>query len=184
MISRDTEQMKGKKMRTQYFNMKEVRLSIAHIILWSLLTIGFFTYLTIEIGGKIERSPLYFISVIILYVLIVVVLTLHFTHRFFGPFERLRMQIRVIRSGNHRKRLTVRIHDDIYIRSFIQEVNKLIDSLETMHIVQKEVLEKAGEDLTRLRSMVESGGISQEELKKALASFSEKIETILSHEGN
>ncbi len=53
-----------------------------------------------------------------------------------------------------------------------------------MHIVQKEVLEKAGEDLTRLRSMVESGGISQEELKKALASFSEKIETILSHEGN
>jgi nitrogen fixation/metabolism regulation signal transduction histidine kinase len=176
--------MKEKKIRTKYFNLKEVRLSIAHIILWSLLTIGFFTYLTIEVGEKIERGPLYFFAVIVLYIVILVILTMYFTHRFFGPFERLKMQMRVIRSGDHQLRLTVRTHDDIYIRSFILEANKLIDSLETMHVVQKELLEKVREDLAHFRSLSEGGNISQEELKKALVSFSEKIEMLLKNEGN
>lgn len=176
--------MTEKKLRTKYFNLKEVRLSIAHIILWSLLTIGFFTYLTIEIGGKIERSPLYFVIVIAIYILIVVVLTMHFTHRFFGPFERLKMQMRVIRSGDHQKRLTVRTHDDIYIRSFILEVNRLIDSLETMHAVQKELLQKIRKDLAHLRSLSDGSNIPQEDLRNALGSFSEKIEMLLRHEGS
>lgn len=175
--------MKEKKLRTTYFNLKEVRLSIAHIILWSLLTIGFFTYLTIEIGGRIDRSPLYFVSVIVLYILIVVVLTMHFTHRFFGPFERLKTQMRVIRAGNHQKRLAVRIHDDIYIRSFILEVNGLIDSIETMHGIKKELLEKVGEDLKHLRLLSEDDNIPREELRKALDSFSAKVSMLLKNEG-
>jgi signal transduction histidine kinase len=122
--------MDDKKMRKKYFSLKELRLSIAHMVLWSLLSIAFFTYLTIELGERIERGPLYIIAVISIYALVVLLLTLIFAHRFIGPFERLKMQLKIIIAGNYHKRLNIRKHDDIYVNSFIVEVNKLLDRLE------------------------------------------------------
>ena len=92
--------MDKKKRQKKHFSFKELRLSIAHMVLWALLSVAFFTYLTIEIGEKIERSPFYFIIVLTGYAIIVIVLTLVFSHRFLGPFERLKTELRIILSGN------------------------------------------------------------------------------------
>jgi signal transduction histidine kinase len=165
-----------KKMRTKYFSLKEVRLSIAHMVLWSLLTIAFFTYIFIEIGNKIERSPLYLVVIVTIYMLIVVVLTMFFSHRFLGPFERLKTQMRIIQSGDHKKRLTVRSHDDIYIRSFIEEVNRLIDALEESHSFKEEFREKLYSELSTIKNLAEQSEGSKDELKQSILSFYERID--------
>lgn len=172
-----------KRMRTKYFSLKEVRLSIAHMVLWSLLTIAFFTYLFIEIGNKVERSPLYLLIIVTIYIAIVVVLTMFFSHRFLGPFERLKTQMRIIQSGEHNKRLTVRRHDDIYIRSFIEEVNRLIDNLEKSHSFKEDFREKLYSELSNIKNLVEQGETSKEELKQATLTFYERIDRIFKSEG-
>ncbi|TNF53437.1 hypothetical protein EP227_05930 [bacterium] len=172
-----------KRMRTKYFSLREVRLSIAHMVLWSLLTIAFFTYLFIEIGSKVGRSPLYLAVIVIIYMVIVVVLTMFFSHRFLGPFERLKTQMRVIQSGEHNKRLTVRSHDDIYIRSFIEEVNRLVDTLEKSHSFKNDFREKLYSELSNIKNLVEQSETSKEELKQAFLTFYEKVDRIFKSEG-
>jgi hypothetical protein len=167
--------MKKKKVRRKYFNLKELRLSVAHMILWTLLAVAFFTYLAIEIGSRIERSTSYFLFVIAVYVIIVVVLTLFFTHRFIGPFERLKIQLRIIQSGNYDKRLTIREHDDLYIRSFVQEVNKLIDSLERKYSFKKSLRDNIYSELSEIRALAGRDETSREELGRAIDTFHEKF---------
>ena len=109
---------------------KELRLSISLIVIWSLLAGIIFTYVTKELGAKIEHGVFSFIAVFLGYVIIVVVLALFFTHRFIGPFERLKMEMRLILTGNYHRRLSVRNSDDFYVRSFVLEVNKMLDEFE------------------------------------------------------
>jgi hypothetical protein len=169
-------------MRKKYFSLKELRLSIAHMVLWSLLTIAFFTYLTIEMGDKVDRGPLYFIGVILVYASVVVILTLIFTHRFIGPFERLKMQLRIILSGNYHKRLNIRKHDDIYVNSFISEVNVLIDKLEKVHFFHEESRRKIDSELARIKSLTEKDEVSKEELRKAMVGLRTEVDKIFVNE--
>lgn len=171
-----------KKFRAKYFSFKELRLSIAHMVLWSLLTIAFSTYLFIEIGNRIGQSPLYFIVIIGIYVAIVVILTLLFTHRLLGPFERLKTQLRIIRSGDHDKRLAVRNHDDIYIRSFIEEVNRVIDTLEKSHSFKEDFRERMNSELASIKALSEQDGVSVEKLKKEMASMHARIHRMFRNE--
>ncbi len=167
------------RIRKKYFSFKELRLSIAQMVLWALLTIAFFTYLTLEIGEKIGRTPFYFLIVLIGYAVIVVVLTFIFTHRLIGPFERLKTELRIILSGNYQRRLSIRTKDDIYIRSFISEVDKLLDSLEKMHISRENFSNSIHAELTGIKSLLDNNEVSKEEIKVAIASFNENVESFL-----
>ncbi len=167
--------MDKKKIRTKYFRLKELRLSIAHMVLWSLLAVASFTYLTIELGEKIERSPFYFIIVFAGYAVIVITLTVIFTHRFLGPFERLKMELKIILSGNHHRRLCIRNNDDLYIRSFVLEINKLLDSFEKMYLFKEGFRKNIDSELLNMKSLIERKEISKEELREAIISLHEKI---------
>ena len=68
--------------------------------------------------------------------IIVVVLALFFTHRFIGPFERLKMEMRLILTGNYHRRLSMRNSDDFYIRSFVSEVNKMLGEFEKNPLIE------------------------------------------------
>lgn len=171
--------MDKKKIRTKYFRPRELRLSIAHMVLWSLLAVALFTYLIIELGEKIERSPFYFIIVFAGYAIIVIILTMFFTHRFLGPFERLKMELRIILSGNYHRRLCIRSNDDLYIRSFILEINKLLDSLEKMHLFKGEFRKNIDSELLNIKSLIERKEISKEELGEAIISLHKKVEDLL-----
>ena len=167
------------KVRQKYFALNELRFSIAHLVLWALLSVAFFTYTAIEIGGKIERGPVYFIIVVIGYALIVIILTLIFTQRFLGPFERLKTELKLIRTGNHHRRFHVRTKDDFYLRSFITEVNKVLEGLEEITGSKEELHKKINSELSNIKTIIERKEISKEELTEAVISFNKRVEDLL-----
>ena len=167
--------MDKKKIRTKYFSLKELRLSVAHMVLWSILVVAFFTYITIELGEKIEHNPVYLIIVFFGYAAIVFVLTMIFTHRFIGPFERLKTELRIILAGNYHRRLSIRSRDDLYIRSFILEVNRVPDHLEKSQLFKEEFCNKIDSELSTIKSLIEREEIPIEKLREAVISFRKKI---------
>lgn len=168
-----------KKIRTKYFSLKELRISIAHMVLWSLLVVAVFTYLAMELGDKIERGPFYFLIVFLGYAIIVVILPIFFTHRFLGPFERLKTELRIILAGDYHRRLSVRSKDDYYIKSFVVEVDKVLDELEKMYFFKKKICKKIDSELSEIKSLLEKKEISEEELRGAVLSFHKKVVGLL-----
>lgn len=73
--------MDKKKIKQRFFIARELRLSIALIVIWSLLVGILFTYLTKELGAKTEHGIFSFIAVFLGYVLIVI----FFSHCFYTP---------------------------------------------------------------------------------------------------
>ena len=158
--------MQKKTVRQKYFVSKELRISIALIILWSLLVTAFFTYFAKELGEKIGNGTLLFIIIMLGYLIIVVVLTMFFSHRLIGPFQRLKMEMKLIRSGDYHRRLNVRKSDDIYIMSFVTEVNKILAELEKAQRNNEYLIEHIDSELISIISVIEEGEVSKEKLDR------------------
>lgn len=169
------KEMKKKFVRQKYFITKELRISVALIILWSLLVTAFFTYFAKELGSKIGHGTGLFLVVMLGYLLIVVVLTMLFSHRLIGPFQRLKTEMRLIMSGEHQRRLTVRKNDDIYIRSFIREVNKIIDEYERTRNHREDLVNKMDSEFMGLITAIEEEAASKEKLRETVLSFHKKM---------
>jgi hypothetical protein len=123
--------------RQFYFSRREIQISIALIVLWSFATVIFFTFIINEAKELIDVYELskgiklaLFIFVFLGYLIALTMITSFFTKRFIGPFLRLKIELRDIVEGKYDRRLGVRKMDDPYVRSFIEEVNKVLDLLE------------------------------------------------------
>lgn len=171
--------MDKKKLKQRFFIARELRLSIALIVIWSLLVGILFAYLTKELGAKIEHGIFSFIAVFLGYVLIVIFLAIVFTHRLIGPFERLKMEIKLILAGNYHRRLRLRNSDDFYIKSFISDVNKLLDNFEERCIEKEGFRKNIDAELLHLVALIEKEEVPRKKLKEAILSFHEKIESLL-----
>lgn len=167
--------MPRKLIKQKYFVAKELRLSIAIIILWSLLVTAFFTYFAKELGEKIGSSNLLFAIVMLGYVAIVVVLTLLFSHRLIGPFQRLQTDMRLIRAGDYHRRLHVRNSDDIYIRTFIKEVNNILEDFDKVHQNQDGMIKLLDSELVSIIALIAEGKTSQDKLRERILAVHEKI---------
>lgn len=170
--------MKKKQIRQKYFVSKELRLSIALIILWSLLITAFFTYFAKELSDQIGHGVLLFVIIMAGYVVIVVVLTMLFSHRLIGPFQRLKTEIRLIGIGDYHRRLNVRTNDDIYIRSFIAEVNKMLDEFELMHKYRENVNKEIDSELLKLISDIERNGPGSEQIRESVLALHNKLKSL------
>jgi sensor histidine kinase YesM len=168
-----------KKIRAKNFGLKELRISIAHMVLWSLLIVAFFTFLAIELGERIERGPLYFFIVFLGYVIIVIILPLFFTHRFLGPFERLKTELKIILSGDYHRRLSVRGKDDFYIKSFIIEIDKMLNKHEKACRNNQEFCKKIEAELKEVKSVTQTKELTKEELRDALNTFQKNLKHLL-----
>lgn len=173
--------MARKAIRQKYFVSKELRLSIALIILWSLFVTAFFTYFAKELGEKIGSGNLLFLLIMVGYIVIVVVLTMLFSHRLIGPFQRLNTEMRLIRTGEYHRRLNVRNSDDIYIRSFVVEVNKVLESHEREHARKNDLIRAMEVELIRLIPLVEEGAASKERLREGILACHRKLQTSLNN---
>ena len=170
--------MVKKLIRQKYFVSKELRISIALIILWSLLVTAFFTYFAKEFGEKIMNGSMLFIIVMLGYILIVVVLTMFFSHRLIGPFQRLMTEMRLIRSGDYHRRLNVRTSDDIYIRSFIKEVNKILEKYDRAQRYNKKMIEHIDSELIGLLSIIEEAEVTKDKLRENVLAFHRKLKSL------
>jgi signal transduction histidine kinase len=169
--------MSKKIFRQKYFISKELRISIALIILWSLLVTAFFTYFAKGLAEKIGHGTPLFIIVMLGYVLIIVVLTMLFSHRLIGPFERLNTEMRLIRSGEYHRRLGVRKSDDIYIRSFIKEVNMILEACEKEQQYKRDLIGHIDSDLLGIISLIEEGEHSKDKLRERVLAFHKKLKS-------
>jgi len=167
-----------RKIAQKYFAPREVRFSIAMIILWSLVVTAFFTFVAFKLYSNLGQNPLSYVILIAGYAVIVIVLTMHFSHRFLGPFQRLKTEMRLIMNGDYQRRLKVRHKDDMYIKSFIIEANKMLDVLEKTHLCRKDILEHIDSEFSGILVLVESEDTPREKLKEALLSFREKIRSL------
>ncbi len=170
--------MKKKQFRQKYFVSKDLRISIALMILWALLVTAFFTHFTKELSGRIGHGTLLFIIIMIGYVVIVIVLTMLFSHRLLGPFQRLNTEIRLIIAGECHRRLIIRKNDDLYIRSFVSEVNKLLDEYEKICHYKEDIVKHIDSELLDMISSIEDGETSKVKLREAILEFRKKIKNL------
>ena len=158
-------------VRQKYFIPRELRFSVAIIILWSLLVTTGYSYLVKELSERMEHGFLFFMLISLGYILIVVVLTIIFSHRLIGPFQRLKTEMKLIQSGDYCKRLNVRDNDDLYIKSFLMEVNKLLDELEKTDNCRKDLAKCVDSELLNILALIDKGEASKEEMKEAIMAF-------------
>jgi len=174
MIRRKTADVKQK-----FFMARELRLSVALIVIWSLLAGMIFTYLAKELKARIEFGIFSYVIIFLGYVFIVIMLSLFFTHRFIGPFERLKMEMKIIMAGNYHRRLRIRTSDDVYVKSFISDVNKMLEELEKGHLDKEGFRKKINSELLHIMSLAEKEDIPKDQLRTALLSFHKKVEALL-----
>ena len=167
--------------RKEYFVSKELRLSIAVMLLWALLITGFFTYIASELGDKFGSSYILFAGIMVGYLAIVVLLSIFFSHRILGPFQRLKTELKMIMAGNYDRRLKVRQKDDLCMKSFVDEVNNLLNEYEKTHVKRKELTKYIDSEIMGLLSTVKANGKKPVELQdeilechKRLKAHSEK----------
>ncbi len=168
-----------RKKRQRYFVPKELRYSIAFIVIWSLLAGVVLIYLAKALGGLIHQNVLPFVLIMAGYAAVVVIFTMIFSHRFIGPFERLKLQMRLILSGDYERRLQVRKNDDVYIRSFIGEVNNLLDSYERKHRSRAELAKGIDSELIDLVSILENKGLTREDQIEQIARFHSRVKEMV-----
>lgn len=151
----------------RHFVSNELRYSIALIVIASLATGIIFILLAKALGMVINHV---YVPVIVMagYAVIVVLLTMVFTHRFIGPFPRMKMELRIILGGQYSKRLRARTRDDIYIRSFIEELNLFLDEFEKMNRLKQEFIKSIDADLEALSSCIGTADMTKEELVKTI----------------
>lgn len=174
------------KFRQKFYVARELRFSIALIVLWSLLAVLFFAWIARELNDYLNRSEIRieyglfgFLFVMVGYGVIVLVLSALFSHRFIGPFERLKVEIRRILSGDFSRRLHIRKGDDVYITSFILEVNRVLDDYER-HIHMKAALrENLDRECLRLLSRTGARIETPEEQREAIVTLYNRLKTTL-----
>ncbi|MEE8185963.1 MAG: hypothetical protein V3T96_06185 [Thermodesulfobacteriota bacterium] len=125
--------MTDHKLRHRHFVSKDLQISIALIIVVSLLGGVFLQSISSALSTYFGLSTtILTILLIIGYIMIIAFLTLLFTHRLVGPFKRLEYEMKTISKGNFSKRLSLRSKDDLHIRCFVTFLNEFIDNFEEM----------------------------------------------------
>lgn len=169
----------AKKTRQKYFVPKELRYSIAFIVIWSLVAGVILIYLAKQLGGFLQDEILPFVVIMLGYSLVVVIFTMIFSNRFIGPFERLKLEIRLVLAGDYDRRLVLRKNDDIYIKSFISEVNRLVDEFERQNHWRRELIKAIDSELIEMIAVIEEQELSREEQIGRIVTFHNRIKRIL-----
>jgi methyl-accepting chemotaxis protein len=122
-----------RKFRQNYFVARELQFSIALLVVLALLG-GIFlqtvsTSLTKYYG---YNTPALGMFLILGYIVLVVILSVLFTHRLVGPFKRLEYEMKLVSSGELSRRLTIRSKDDLHVRNFVRYSNDFIGNFEEM----------------------------------------------------
>lgn len=122
-----------KKIRHSHFSSKELQLSIAVFTVIALLGgILLQSAATALISYYGLATPFLGLILIVGYIGIVLLIAIFFTHRLIGPFKRLEYEMKLVKSGELSRRLSVRAKDDLHIRNFIKYANDFIANFEEM----------------------------------------------------
>lgn len=151
----------GKSKR--HFSSKELRYSIGILVIISLAS-GLGLIVLAKALNSVVSPGLTPLIVMAGYGALVLLLTMGFSHRFIGPFQRLKMELKIILGGNYSGRLNIRQRDDVYIKSFIEEINLLLNEFEKMHVLKEDLIKTVNKDLEALSSRIGGQEMTKEDL--------------------
>lgn len=176
--------MSDKKTRQLFFVARELRLSITFIALWSLLAALLLIYIAKELGGALPNYHLLpFLVVMLGYAAVVVAFSIFFSNRFIGPFERLKIEMRLILRGDYKKRLSIRKRDDIYIKSFVEELNELLRNYESNRRFIEDLALKIDAEFMNMISGLKAGDLSKELQYEGIVQSYEKVKAMFRQRG-
>lgn len=122
-----------KKVRQIYFVARDLQFSIALLTVLALLGGIFLQAVSTALISYFNlTTPALGIFLIIGYIILVVFLSVFFTHRLVGPFKRLEYEMKLISAGELNRRLTIRAKDDLHVRNFVRYTNDFISNFEEM----------------------------------------------------
>ncbi len=168
----------GLKQSKRHFAIRELRYSVAFIVISSLVAGIGFIILAKALNTVISPGIVPFV-IMVGYAALVLLLTMIFAHRFVGPFQRLKMEMRIVLAGNFSGRLKIRKKDDLYIKSFLEEVNHLLNEFEKMHVLKENLIKTVDEDLEALSGHLGSQDMTKEELLQTIETCRNKTKETL-----
>lgn len=164
--------------RQHFFVAKELQASIAILVIIALLGGTFLLYLSKELNSFLGlRTPFLTLVLMVGYAAIIIFLSVFFTHRLIGPFKRLEFEMKLIAKGDLKRRLSIRGSDDWHIRSFVNNVNKLIDSFEETSIEYNKLNSTLAKRLKSLIDEIEEG-MSQKDIIAAIEKLRKEVQTL------
>lgn len=146
--------MKPKGFRRKFVISRGIRhVVVASFILLASLTF-FFTLLTSRLDELVD--PEFFIIlvsfalIILCGLTIVALLTILFTHRIAGPFERLGRDVDLLKYGGYNNRLHVRDNDDNLLKLLIAKINRVLGEFQQIHSSENALLKELDNDLNKI----------------------------------
>jgi len=140
----------ARKNQRGLFSTRQLHLSIAVIAVVALLGGALLQTASRWIVQYFDLGPAYYGIILIFgYSVLILILCAVFAYKLVGPFRRLEYEVKLISSGDLTRRLSVRDGDDLHVRRFVVNVNKLLANFEDMsreynklnHIVDTKLVE-------------------------------------------
>lgn len=146
-------------VRQKFFISKELYYSVAIIAVWSLLASIFFIFLASSMYDFIGKAHniIYFAVILLGYCFFVLMISMIVSHRFIGPFSRLRIELRMALAGKYDHRLHARGGDHLFIKNFLEEINKLLDRNERLSRLVQELPGTITDEISRVSSSLPAG---------------------------
>jgi len=147
-----------KKVRQKFFIARELYFSVAVIAIWSFLASIFLVLIAAKMYDFLgsQYNIIYFTVILLGYSFFVLMISMIFSYRFIGPFSRLRLELRMILAGKYEHRLRVRGGDDLFIKTFLEEINKVLDRNERLSRLVQE-LPAINDEISRVSSNIPAG---------------------------
>jgi len=111
--------------KQRYFIERDLFFQTLTLLLTVLLGGFLLLLLSKTISGHVDSSIL-FLMLFVGYFLLIIFFAWSLSKKFIGPFSRLKKNMKDIAKGDLCLRLTVRTGDDIRIRSFVEDANRMI----------------------------------------------------------
>lgn len=141
--------------KQRYFIERDLFFQTLTLLLTVLLGGFLLLLLSKTISGHIDSSLL-FLMLFAGYFLLIIFFSWALSKKFIGPFSRLKENMKDISKGDLSLRLTLRSGDDIRIKSFIDDANRMIVSFNNCLDKVKEPGENLEEKISRLIYRIET----------------------------
>ncbi|MEO5356167.1 MAG: methyl-accepting chemotaxis protein [Nitrospirae bacterium YQR-1] len=126
-----------------------------------------------------NKSVIAFFVVFLSYGLVAIFLVMLFAYRLLSPFSRLINEMQYILSGDLSRRLYLRGKDVFLIKNFVTDVNKILDNLQSMHILKDELVKQVDSEGRQIISMLKDHPTLDDETKNAVFIYHEKVTSIV-----
>lgn len=171
--------IKVPKYKQRHFVARELQFSIALLIVLALLG-GIFlqTVSSLLVSYFRVNTAVIGFFLILGYALIVVLLSIFFTHRLVGPFKRLEYEMKLVSSGELSKRLSIRTQDDLHVRNFIRYCNNFISNFEAMSRDYNKLSSAVAKKLDEMSDNVSKGPADCKKLQEEISYLKQQLHSL------